>query len=430
MELHVLLPKTISFLKESLNLAEEDMPVPIRSAAEKFNMFIKDTLLPEDDKTEGLFDALQQNDDSDELVVNLEMAIKRILNSKPELKTILEQLVTNLELVKDKFATLVKFEKVIDELNDIKDRNPDFQAKIEVVTEQIENIKDEALLTTQTEADLKKDIIIVPWDFSEIAENALQHAVQYAHIIGGYVSLLHVVKKAKEIPEATEKMKAESLKIAKKYNMKPDIVIREGNIFKTISEVAEERKAKLVIMGTHGIKGMQKVTGSWALKVIADSKPPFIVVQESPQHDIIKEVLFPVDHRKEIKYKLLQAQFLSKYYKIKFHICKPAKLSDKQFIRRVNNNLAFIKKYFNEHKIDYDIITVEGTSDFAEATLKLSTEIKPDLILILITKDIDITDFILGASEQRIIANESKIPVMCINPPHARKWSVSTGVTG
>ena len=41
---------------------------------------------------------------------------------------------------------------------------------------------------------------------------------------------------------------------------------------------------------------------------------------------------------------------------------------------------------------------------------------QPDLIMILTTKNINIQDYVLGADEQKIIANPFKIPVMCINP--------------
>ncbi len=42
------------------------------------------------------------------------------------------------------------------------------------------------------------------------------------------------------------------------------------------------KRSMLVVMGTHGMKGMQKITGSWALKVIVKSKVPFIVDRISP----------------------------------------------------------------------------------------------------------------------------------------------------
>ena len=38
------------------------------------------------------------------------------------------------------------------------------------------------------------------------------------------------------------------------------------------------------------------------------------------------------------------------------------------------------------------------------------------MILIMTTKGIGITDYVLGAQEQYIIANTARIPVMVVNP--------------
>ena len=53
---------------------------------------------------------------------------------------------------------------------------------------------------------------------------------------------------------------------------------------------------------------------------------------------------------------------------------------------------------------------------FAQQTLISAQKINADLILIVTTKNITLADYVLGASEQYIIANSSKIPVCCVNP--------------
>ena len=66
------------------------------------------------------------------------------------------------------------------------------------------------------------------------------------------------------------------------HGIKINTKVLEGTIFTALTEYADDTKADFVIMGTHGIKGVQKLTGSWALKVIAGSNVPFIVVQDEP----------------------------------------------------------------------------------------------------------------------------------------------------
>ncbi|MEN9444124.1 MAG: hypothetical protein RIS47_1014, partial [Bacteroidota bacterium] len=117
-----------------------------------------------------------------------------------------------------------------------------------------------------------ENTIIVPWDFSQVAEYALQHAIKIAKLTDGEIHLLHVVKKDKEEVSAISKLNAIADEVHGKYGIRPSIVVREGSIFKVISDTANDLEATLLVMGTHGMKGMQKFTGSWALKVIAGTR--------------------------------------------------------------------------------------------------------------------------------------------------------------
>ena len=127
--------------------------------------------------------------------------------------------------------------------------------------------------------------VIVPWDFTSVSENAYVHAVNISRLMSRDILLLHIVEHEKDINLSLEKLenKTKELMVASGITTKP--LIRAGNIFDTIREVAYEYKAEMVIMGTHGRKGMQKITGSWALKVLANSKVPFLVVQDKPAKD-------------------------------------------------------------------------------------------------------------------------------------------------
>jgi hypothetical protein len=66
--------------------------------------------------------------------------------------------------------------------------------------------------------------------------------------------------------------------------------------------------------------------------------------------------------------------------------------------------------------IDYEINALEGKKSFAIETIDYAKKIEADLILIISTKNIGIADYVLGASEQYIIANSAHIPVMVVNP--------------
>lgn len=89
--------------------------------------------------------------------------------------------------------------------------------------------------------------------------NAVAHAVYLAKNFNTGIALLHIVKKASEIKEMEQQLEVEIQKINELHNVRPSGIVRTGTIFKTINQVAHDVDATMIVMGTHGIKGMQKL---------------------------------------------------------------------------------------------------------------------------------------------------------------------------
>jgi hypothetical protein len=163
------------------------------------------------------------------------------------------------------------------------------------------------------------------------------------------------------------------------------------------------------------MKGMQKLTGSWALKVVVNSTVPFIIVQSSPEAKKFENIVFPIDFRTENKEKMQWVNYLYEYYKTKFYLIKQDP-KDRIFKAKVRSNLLFARKYMEGKHIEHEIHTAPGSKKFYQETIDYAKEIHSDMILVMTTRDISIADYALGADEQHIIANKEKIPVMCVNP--------------
>lgn len=260
-----------------------------------------------------------------------------------------------------------------------------------------------------------KNKVVVPYDFTEIADSAIEHAVNFSKVLNAGVALLHVYKKDSPIEDLQQKLEGVALDAEKKFGSKIEVVLKEGTIFKTISEASEELNAVLVVMGTHGMKGLQKLTGSWALKVIVGSRVPFIVVQAPPKHKEISNIVFPVDFKSENKEKLKWVEFIAKYLKTKIYLLSNAN-KDGGVDSRTKANVIFSKKFLDDKKINYELAIVEGSGSFAQETINFAQKIDADIIIAMTTRDIAFHDYVLGAQEQHIIANEHKIPVLVVNP--------------
>jgi len=263
-----------------------------------------------------------------------------------------------------------------------------------------------------------KNLIVVPWDFTHVASHALAHAVKISRMVGNEISLLHIVSNGisqKALTEARAQLQKAVDENSKKYNVALSWQISKGTIFNAIADFANEKEASLVVMGTHGMKGMQKLTGSWALKVMVKSKTPFIVVQDSPaDQERYHNIVFPIDFRSENKEKMKMAIFMGKYFDSKIHMFV-AGTTDKGLAKKTKINLNFAVKYLIQNNIEYEIHEVPK-KNFPQQTLDFAQKINADLILIVTTKNITFADYTFGASEQYIIANSSRIPVICVNP--------------
>jgi nucleotide-binding universal stress UspA family protein len=264
-------------------------------------------------------------------------------------------------------------------------------------------------------------IIVVPWDFTPVTEYALMHAVKISRMTHNDICLLHIVEKITTEGGIKAKQAAMTIKgneIERNYGVTVKTHVQRGTIFKQIPEFVNDRSASLVVMGTHGMSGMQKLTGSWALKVIAKSRVPFIVVQAPPADmERFRIIVCPIDWRAEEKEKLSMAIFMSKYFDTKVHILKATR-KDESLAKKANLNLNFTVRMLIQNNIEYEIREVPSDK-LGEQTIEIAQQLNADLILIMTTKDITFADYVVGAKEQFIIANSSKIPVCCVNPSSA-----------
>ena len=347
----------------------------------------------------------------------------------------------SLEANKDIIAELKKKIKQVEEfyekylkqesLNDIDKQKVNLQVIEEEINNNYDEVDSKKDSVTEKDDDLSKlpifeKPILVTWDFSKVAEYALEHALHFEKILGGQIYLLNIAKKEKDIDKIESDLKSVVKDVFEKYNVKIKTIVKVGNIFKTITEVANQSEAKLVVMGTHGVKGIQKFTGSWALKVIAGTNTPFVVIHDKPSRNKVKNIAFAIDHTKENKQKLKQAKVLAKTQNVKFYLTLPSNISNSQILKNTKTNLNYVKSYFKQNNIDFEVKKIEGTDTSVDATLKFIKENDIDLIVVLTTKNINIQDYVLGADEQRIISNDAKIPVMCINPNKVKYSSYST----
>lgn len=259
--------------------------------------------------------------------------------------------------------------------------------------------------------------ILVPSDFTRVSDTAIEHALLVAKTIGADIYVIHIVENKKHIAEARMKLEAVRDRIMRENNVMIQTVARIGSIFEDIDKMAVELDASLIIMGTHGMRGMQFLTGSRALKIVTESSVPFIIVQErqTRPHGFHKLVA-PLDLHKETKQKLSLVADVAKYFNSKVHLISPGE-TDEFLKNQLERNIIFAEEYLSDKGIPYEVEITNNKSDgFVKDLLKYSAGIDADLICIMNFYDNSIMSFFSSNYEQQVITNEAQIPVLCVNP--------------
>ncbi len=257
--------------------------------------------------------------------------------------------------------------------------------------------------------------ILVPWDFSEHSYFALQTAVEISKATKYNINLLHIIEKESEESFAREKMAKAVSDAEIKFNLKLGFIIQIGSIYKTISEIASDPYYAFAVMKTDGVRGIQRYTGSRAIKIIEGSKIPFIVVQEAPRKSVFEKVLFPIDYRIENKQLLSYISSFHKFYPFKLVLMRPM-TNDIIFKKNIANTVNLAKVLLDSRNIPYEIVTAEDKGNYASQIIECAHNKDCDLIITQLEKNLTLTKFLFGIKEQRILANQYKIPVMCLNP--------------
>ena len=259
--------------------------------------------------------------------------------------------------------------------------------------------------------------ILVPMDFTPVSDIALEHACVVGKAFDSEILLLHIIANKKEMPEARERMSSMVDRHAASYPHKMQTAIRIGSIFEDIDDVAVEQDATLVIMGTHGLKGMQFLTGGRALRIVTNSSTPFIITQErSIKENGYDDIIVPLDLQQDTKQKLTIVAEMAQYFEGRVHIISPGE-TDEFLKNQLLRNIEYAKEYFSEKGIDYTVkISEHSASAFVKDVIRYAASIDADLIGIMNLHEKSLMGILGHSYEQQIITNEAQIPVLVINP--------------
>lgn len=255
-------------------------------------------------------------------------------------------------------------------------------------------------------------LYLIPYDFTPVSESALRLGLDLAIANYGKVVVLHVVKSHSEKVEAKLKFKEMEKGFTEIEKNMITLKAIVGDLYEDISKAGEILSASLIVMGTHGARGFQKIFGSNAVKMISYSETPFLITQGKKSVDKIKTIVMPFSFEKKTIQIATFASQIAKKFNATIHLVGYHD-KDEWLDTHTKTNQIVIKKLFAEKNVKHVIANIPKGSDFDKELMKYAEKVDADLMAAGYFNDGLITNpksFI-----QFMIENELHIPLLTVN---------------
>ena len=273
--------------------------------------------------------------------------------------------------------------------------------------------------------------IIVPVDFSDIASDALDFAIDFNKKAKGQLILLHIMEMPSysfsvigevnahqpeifltgKLIEGVKARLEEWSQRVKSANQDVITKMKFGNPYNFISKEISEEEADLVIIGSRGASGLSEIfVGSNTERVIRMAECPVITVKGPSKIEDMKNIVFATDLSEEQDWLAQRAKDVQELLGKKMHIVKvitPRNFLTTKIVRQQLDDFSernmFENVSLNSIKAEF---SEEGILEFAE-------DVGAGLIILGTHGRTGLGHFI-GGSKAEDVANHAHIPIITL----------------
>ncbi len=270
--------------------------------------------------------------------------------------------------------------------------------------------------------------ILIPTDFSTVANNALQYAIQLAKKTNASIHLLHVnnipIMDASFPNEVYQTYTAEIEDFAKnsfenlenlylnKSNLQFDKHTAYGFVNDEIQEFAKNNDIDLIVLGTTGASGIQEILiGSNAASVVAKAEIPVLVIPPTSTFTDIKKIVYASDFNEPEFPSVSRLAFFANLYEAEVNVLHIKSFADNLFDAEHN---FFSRNKENVEVNRWKIVKLpEGESIIDSINNFVETE-HPNLI-VMAKHNRSFFDRLFHRSLSKQMAYHTKIPLLVLN---------------
>ncbi|AFL84795.1 universal stress protein UspA-like protein [Belliella baltica DSM 15883] len=272
--------------------------------------------------------------------------------------------------------------------------------------------------------------ILVPFDFSEQAENAFEFAKGLAIKNNAHLKLLHVLETPTMtslgtmgtvesgygidqiyVMELVEKRKKQLAAIEEELtnsDFKFSTKLIFGNPYAGISKEVSEFDANLIVMGSKGSSGLEELLiGSNTEKVVRNATCPVITIKDKRDVKDIKTIVFASDFTKE------SATVVNKLKKLantlSAQLCL-VKINTPSMFENSRVSLRSMQEFIKDHELQNTKVEIYNSSSEEEGIIEYAEDINADMIAMATHGRTGFLHLLSGSIAEDVV-NHAKRPV-------------------
>lgn len=264
---------------------------------------------------------------------------------------------------------------------------------------------------------MKLNTILVPYDFSDCATDALRVAAKIARITGASIDVVHVYEQMTDFHTENQKIRDT---IEDKLERVPALEFLQGVELRKfmlrqmgIADIFKNDRlahVDLVVMGSHGARGIRSIVGSNTQKVVRIAPMPVLVIKHHVDDFQVQDLVFASNFSHADIEKFEAFRPVIDMFDPKVHLLKVN--TPKNFERSEDTNRA-IDAFLQKHELKKFTATIYNDLSIEEGILNFARGIDADMIAMATHGRSGFFHVVNGSLTEDIV-NHTTFPVLSV----------------
>lgn len=259
--------------------------------------------------------------------------------------------------------------------------------------------------------------ILVPYDFSECATDALRVAAKLARLTGAAIHVVHLYEQMTDFHTENKRLREE---IEAKLEQVPTLPFLKGIELKKfmlrqlgLTEMFKNERlleADLIVMGSHGATGLRGIVGSNTQRIVRQAPMPVLVVKHRIEDFDVKDMVYASNFTEQDVEKFHAFLPIIELFDPRIHLLK---VNTPRSFERTDDSTRAIDRFLQRYLLKKYTVTIYNDLSIEEGILNFAKGTDADLIAMATHGRTGFFHVVNGSLTEDIV-NHTNFPVLSV----------------